>query len=107
VAGQREDLDLPGRTEGQRLATMQAGVDGRVAAQLALQEGHVLGRRAEAVGLIPAVVLGQHGRVGLDPRAVDRAAEQAGVRRESAQGTVAAAVIDVGVGDQHVVDVGQ
>ena len=41
-----------------------------------------------------------HGAVGL-------AAQQAGARRGGAQGAVAAAVIDVGVGDQHVVDVGE
>jgi hypothetical protein len=107
VAGQRQDLELPGGTQAQRLTSAQDGVDRRVAAQLALEEGHVVRRRTEAVGLIPAVVLGQHGRVGLDPRAVGRAAQQAGVWRERAQGPVAAAVIDVGVGDQHVVDVGE
>ena len=107
VAGQGEDLDAPVGPQAQRLAAGQADVDRRVAAELARQEGDVVGRRAAAVGLVPEVVLGQHGGVGLDPRAVGLAAQQACAGRGGAQRAVAAAVIDVGVRDEDVVEVGR
>src|SRR3954464_6574596 len=94
----------PRRARARRLAAGQADVDRRVAAELALEEGDVVGRRPEAELLVPAVVAGHHRLVGLDPGAVGLAAEQADARGGGAEGRVAAAVVDVGVRDQHVVD---
>jgi hypothetical protein len=107
VARQRDHFHAPVRPQPQRLAAHEPDVDGRVAAELALEEGDVLGRRAEPVCLVPAVVAGQHGRVGLDPRPVRLAAEHAGRRGSGPQRAVPAAVVDVGVGDQDVVEVAE
>ena len=63
----------------------QPHVDGRVAAELVLEERDVLGRGAEAVGLVPAVVVVEHRGVGLDPRPVRLAAEDPDAGRELAQ----------------------
>ncbi len=104
VAGQREHLEPAVAAEAQRLAAAQADVDRRVAAQLVLEERDVLRRGPEPVGLVPAVVAGQHRGVGLDPRPVGLAAQEARARRQLAHRDVAAAVVDVGVRDEHVVD---
>src|SRR3954467_3154362 len=98
----------PPRPPGaQRLAAGGPDVHRRVAAELALEEGDVLGRGAEPVRLVPAVVAGQHGRVGLDPRAVGLTAQDARRRGGGAQRAVAAAVVDVGVGEEDVVEVAE
>ena len=104
MAGQREHLELAAGSEAHRLASLQPGVDRRVAAQLVLEERDVLRGRPEPVGLVPAVVAGQHRSVGLDRRPVGLAAQEARARRQLAHRDVAAAVVDVGVGDEHVVD---
>jgi hypothetical protein len=104
VPGQREHLEPAILAEPERLAAAQADVDRRVAAQFVLEERDVLCRRPEPVGLVPAVVAGEHRGVGLDPRPVGLAAQEARVRRQLAHRDVAAAVVDVGVGDEHVVD---
>ena len=104
VAGQREHLEPAVGPEPQRLAAAEPDVDRLVAAELVREERDVVGRRPEPVRLVPAVVARQHRRVGLDPRPVRLAAEEARARRQLAPRAVAAAVVDVGVGDEHVVD---
>jgi hypothetical protein len=107
---------VPGCGRGGRTSTRQsapsrsvslrsADVDRRVAAELARQEGDVVGPGPEAVGLVPEVVPASI-RPLTDPRAIGLAAT-AGASGAASRATRVAALINVGVRDEDVVEVGE
>src|SRR5918992_1228102 len=67
VAGEVQDLDAPIRPEPYGLAAAQPGIYWGVAAQLLAYPLHRVLVGAEAVGLVPAVDIGEHELVVLDP----------------------------------------
>ncbi len=101
VARQVQELEPSPGAEADRLLAAQAEIDRRVAAEQGQHLGRV--RLGQAVRLVPAVVLGEHRRVALDPAPVELVAGEQGARVALADPAVAARVVDVGVADQHQV----
>ena len=102
--GQRDDLDAD-PAEIDRLAVRDRAVQGRVRSGRLLQP--LPGRLVvvEAVPAVPAVALRGDRLPRLDPRPVLRRRSDARLRRDAPELAVAAVVVDVGVGDDHVGDV--
>ena len=109
VTRQVEDLDREMGTEAKHLAANEVEINRHIRTQRVSQPVFRVGVvvRVRTVRRVPAVALAQDPLPVADPVAIRDVGTDDRPRRRGSYRGVAAKVVDVGVGDQHVVEVGR